>query len=116
MIATEFFREKFGHALSEFVGECPCSQEFYVVEGELESIVLQWTTPHDLRAEIMLALWPDGFEVNSLLERQTVRVGRMCSWTTPSRKLMARLREGRSSLDSTGHSPLWSSIDTRGAR
>ncbi len=113
MITTDEFKTKFGRALATFAEESHCSREFYSEDRELESIVLEWTTPNQLSASIVLTCGDDGFAINSMLERQVIRIGRISSWTTPCSKVLARFRDIREHLDSFTHSPLWSPGDAR---
>lgn len=108
MITKERFQEVYGQALDQFAQDCGSTPVYYEEEGECLSVVVDWKTPHDLDAKIVLFLEDDGIEAGLFLNRQPVNFSRKRSWATPHGRLLTRLRQAKDRLDDFYHPPLWS--------
>ena len=108
MITKERFRAAYGRALDQLAQDCGCTPVYNEEEGECLSVAIVWKTPHGLDAKIVLFLEDDGIDAGLFLNRQTVDFSCKRSWTTPSGRVLTRLRQAKDRLDNFYHPPLWS--------
>ena len=106
MVTKEYVRSKYGRIIDELVAEWQAKLDYTIEDGECVSILIHWTTPHQLDAMVGITLDESGLEIISFLNRQHIHSGRNRSWDTPPAKLRASLREIKADLDSASRPPL----------
>jgi hypothetical protein len=61
--------------------------------GICDGLSFYWKTEHGLDGRITIVFEDEGFLVWLYLNNQPAVMGRTCSWNTPDRRLLGRLRE-----------------------
>ena len=99
MITIDYFNKHFGKVLKTFAAECGCEPVYEEVEGECNSIKLEWTTDKGLAGRVLIVLYDEGFDISQWVEGQPIQLGRTKSWNTPPSNMLARLRQAKRSAD-----------------